>query len=92
MSAELIQVIRTDLVCRGHGVPVSPCRGVVQFWDVGGELLAECDPVLAMAVERAEHICKTDHLGPPTTETPHRGADALHAALDKLEHLMHDAD
>lgn len=42
---EIIQVIRTAIVCRGNGTPRDPNRIVTQFWSVDGDLLAEVDPV-----------------------------------------------
>lgn len=44
MSAQLIEVIRTDLTLRGRdGTDLA--RRVVQYWTPDGELLAEVDPV-----------------------------------------------
>ena len=44
MRAKLIQVIVTDMECRGKGVESDPCRRITQYWSPKGELLAEVDP------------------------------------------------
>jgi hypothetical protein len=44
VSAELIQVIRTDMEGRGKGVEGDPYRRIVQYWSTDGKLLAEVDP------------------------------------------------
>lgn len=45
MRAEVIQVIRTDLMRRGDSASnLDPVRLVEQFWSLEGELLAENDP------------------------------------------------
>jgi len=46
MGAELIQVIRTDLLLRGKGVEDDPYRRITQYWDLEGNLLVEDDPEL----------------------------------------------
>lgn len=42
-SAKVIQVIRTTAM-RGKGNEDDPCRIVIQYWSLDGEMLAECDP------------------------------------------------
>jgi hypothetical protein len=42
--ARVIQVIETAEK-RGKGVEGDPIRGVIQYWSLDGELLAENDPV-----------------------------------------------
>jgi hypothetical protein len=45
VSAKLIQVIVTDIECRGRGdSPADPMRRITQYWSTDGELLAEVDP------------------------------------------------
>lgn len=41
-SAKLITVIKTESL-RGHGTEKDPCRVVIQYWSIKGELLAEKD-------------------------------------------------
>lgn len=44
-SARVIQVIETNSI-RGMGVNEDDmCRGIYQYWDLNGKLLAENDPV-----------------------------------------------
>lgn len=43
-SAKLITVIKTESL-RGDGTEKDPCRTVVQYWSLEGELLAEKDPL-----------------------------------------------
>lgn len=43
--AKVIQVIETE-VTRGKGVDDDPLRGVMQYWSLDGELLAESDPLV----------------------------------------------
>ena len=45
VGAEMIQVIRTQLEKRGKGTDEDPVRRVTQFWSLGGEFLAEVDPI-----------------------------------------------
>jgi multidrug resistance efflux pump len=58
MSARLIQVIETHLLCLGEGTEGDPIRRVTQYWSIEGELLAKVDPQddpkYQAAVERAE--------------------------------------
>ena len=42
--AELIEVIRTQLLRKGRGIEDSPVRIITQFWTKDGDLLAEVDP------------------------------------------------
>lgn len=42
-NCKLVQVVRTE-VCAGAGTEFDPCRVVVQYWSVEGELLATHDP------------------------------------------------
>lgn len=44
-SARVIQVIETKSI-RGTGTSNDICRGVVQYWDFDGNLLAEKDPCI----------------------------------------------
>lgn len=41
--AEVMQVIRTNLLVRGDGKG-DPLRVITQYWSLDGELLAEIDP------------------------------------------------
>lgn len=43
--AKVIQVIEVELK-RGKGVEDDPIRGVLQYWSLDGDLLAENDPVV----------------------------------------------
>ena len=43
-TAEVIQVIRTNLTVRGSGTEPSPLRVITQYWSLEGILLAEVDP------------------------------------------------
>jgi hypothetical protein len=43
--AKVIQVIEVE-VKRGKGIEDDPIRGVMQYWSLEGELLAESDPCL----------------------------------------------
>ena len=55
--AELIEVIRTELLRKGRGIEESPVRIITQFWTKDGELLAEVDPWTDKEhIERAEEI------------------------------------
>jgi hypothetical protein len=62
--AEVVRVIRTVAI-RGHGTEQSPMREVVQFWDLGGTLLAEKDwPADSPGFElRARHPLDDRKLG-----------------------------
>lgn len=46
MSAQVMQVIRTDIELRGDG-KTDPYRRIFQYWSVDGELLAEVDPLVS---------------------------------------------
>lgn len=43
--AKIIPVIKTESL-RGEGTEKDPCRTVIQYWSLNGELLAEKDPLL----------------------------------------------
>lgn len=43
-KAEVIAVVKT-VSLRGAGTENDPCRGVIQYWDFSGKLLAENDSV-----------------------------------------------
>ena len=45
-TAEVIQVIRTDILRRGDG-KFTPIRVITQYWSLDGKLLAEVDPMPA---------------------------------------------
>ncbi len=45
MGAKVIQVIVTDMALRGKGEDDDPVRRVIQYWTLGGDFLAEIDPV-----------------------------------------------
>jgi hypothetical protein len=42
--ARVIQVIETRS-CRGNGTKEDPCRVVIQYWTLNGEMLAEKDNI-----------------------------------------------
>lgn len=42
-SAKVIQVIQTKALA-GVGTEDDPCRIMIQYWDIEGNLLAEYDP------------------------------------------------
>jgi len=44
-DVEVMQVVRTRLERRGKGTDDGPVRRIEQFWSMGGELLAEVDPI-----------------------------------------------
>lgn len=43
-NARIVQVIETRS-CRGDGTENNPCRLVIQYWSLDGELLAEKDNI-----------------------------------------------
>ncbi|WP_431129718.1 hypothetical protein [Flagellimonas flava] len=44
MGAEVVQLIKTELLRRGKGIEGSPLRIITQYWSFEGELLFENDP------------------------------------------------
>lgn len=69
--AKVIQVIETELK-RGKGVEDDPIRGVMQYWSLDGELLAENDPILTegpspTVLEGQELLKKFRGQRPPVT-------------------------
>ncbi len=61
MSAEIIQVIRSDDMRLGDGTPEHPIRRVTRYYSLDGTLLWEDDPL-----DRAVSV---------NTEEPQRGTD-----------------
>ena len=42
-SAQIVQLIHTNLTRRGDGTEKDPCRIVEQYWTLDGQLLFEID-------------------------------------------------
>lgn len=65
MAARLIEVIECE-VSRGNGTSTDPCRAVVQYYSVDGQLLAERDPhPVAPYRETTKEITLESYLGVP---------------------------
>ena len=52
-SARVIEIIETRS-CRGSGTQEDPCRLVVQYWSLEGELLAEKEGITSKTIVREE--------------------------------------
>ena len=81
-SAKVIRVIETKS-CVGYGTEDDPCRGVTQYWNFNGCLLAASDPCHEDEPEEDQN--EINHLREINMEN--MTEEVVEATLDRLEEM-----